>query len=153
MVLTGLDMLKSCMVSKFTGAVGTEEMFDLLGDITSSCNSAVQLLNDLLNYEHIETGVCASSSSHRPSVMRSFQGAFALDRSYVPLASLLVNKLSWAFLVARSKKILFSIDDRTNATEFGSAAKSSGLLSEPAHEEGTLLRSSGRCWLIAVSFF
>jgi len=77
------------------------DTMELVEDIFAASGSAISILNDLLNYEHIDAGT------------------FKLDMKYVPLLRLFDDKLNWARLMARSKDVIFSVVDATDATEFG----------------------------------
>jgi signal transduction histidine kinase len=68
------------------------EMFELTEDILCSANSAVGILNDLLNYDKVE------------------MGTLSLERSIVPIWDLIERTLSEFKLPAKAKKIDFKLD-------------------------------------------
>eukprot|EP00597_Dinobryon_sp_UTEXLB2267_P002513 CAMPEP_0170059442 /NCGR_PEP_ID=MMETSP0019_2-20121128/1716_1 /TAXON_ID=98059 /ORGANISM="Dinobryon sp., Strain UTEXLB2267" /LENGTH=737 /DNA_ID=CAMNT_0010264689 /DNA_START=629 /DNA_END=2842 /DNA_ORIENTATION=+ len=74
---------------------------DLLEDIFAASDSAITILNDLLNYEHLDSG------------------NFKLDMSYKPLLRAFEGKLKCAELMAKQKGMDFSVEDETTATEGG----------------------------------
>mmetsp|Transcript_30767 Transcript_30767/g.42093 ORF Transcript_30767/g.42093 Transcript_30767/m.42093 type:complete len:831 (+) Transcript_30767:70-2562(+) len=74
---------------------------ELVEDIFTASDSAITILNDLLNYEHLDSG------------------NFKLDMSYKPLLRIFENKLKCAGLMAKQKGMDFSVVDETNSTEAG----------------------------------
>lgn len=74
---------------------------ELVEDIFAASDSAITILNDLLNYEHLDSG------------------NFKLDMSYKPLLRAFEGKLKCAELMARQKGMYFSVEDDTTATEAG----------------------------------
>ena len=48
-----------------------------------------------------------------------YAGTFKLEMKKLPLLRLFDDKLNWARLMARSKEVVFSVEDATDATESG----------------------------------
>eukprot|EP01036_Dinobryon_divergens_P034732 gene34732-44919_t len=74
---------------------------DFIVHMFTSSESAINILNDLLQYEHMEAGT------------------FTLDMESLDLARCLENKFGWASLMAVQKGVSFIIKDDSLATEFG----------------------------------
>jgi signal transduction histidine kinase len=68
------------------------EMFELTEDILCSATSAVDVLNDLLNYDKVETGT------------------LSLERTILPIWDLIERTLAEFKLMAKAKKIDFKLD-------------------------------------------
>mmetsp|Transcript_7422 Transcript_7422/g.11064 ORF Transcript_7422/g.11064 Transcript_7422/m.11064 type:complete len:551 (-) Transcript_7422:274-1926(-) len=100
-VHAGLDLLRTELKEMLMHVTAIGDTMELVEDIFAASGSAISILNDLLNYEHIDAGT------------------FKLDMKYVPLLRLFDDKLNWARLMARSKDVIFSVVDATDATEFG----------------------------------
>ena len=82
----------------------SSESAEMLGHIYSASQTMIDVLNDLLQYEHIDSG------------------AFRLELCWRPVANFLKNKLDWAKVLAAEKNIQLSIEDRTSAFEGNSGA-------------------------------
>eukprot|EP01036_Dinobryon_divergens_P028820 gene28820-biopygen23482 len=65
-----------------------------------SSESAINILNDLLQYEHIEAGT------------------FHLSCDLLNIANVLENKFGWAHVMASQKGVIFSVRDTSISTEF-----------------------------------
>jgi len=97
-VIAGLDLVlanvKTCMVlpAELTSVIG------MLDDIFEASNTAVLILNDLLDYESMDAG------------------SFQLEIEQYPVDRFFDGKLNWAAIVAQKQQILFSISDRTSST-------------------------------------
>jgi len=100
-VHAGLDLLRTELKQMLVHISSMDDTMELLEDIFAASGSAISILNDLLNYEHIDAGT------------------FKLEMDYVPLLRLFDDKLNWARLMARSKEVVFSVEDATDATESG----------------------------------
>eukprot|EP01036_Dinobryon_divergens_P061927 gene61927-biopygen33478 len=74
---------------------------DFIFQMFFASESAINILNDLLQYEHMEAGT------------------FSLSLSAVCIAGSFHKKLGWATMLANQKDILFTVEDSTLATEFG----------------------------------
>lgn len=55
-VHAGLDILRSEMGDALSTGPGAKFISDLVEDIFQSSQSAIEVLNDLLSYEHIDAG-------------------------------------------------------------------------------------------------
>ena len=74
----------------------SSESAEMLGHIYSASQTMIDVLNDLLQYEHIDSG------------------AFKLELCWRPVANFLESKLDWAKALAAKKNILLTIEDRTS---------------------------------------
>ena len=74
----------------------SSESAEMLEHIYSASEAAIDVLNDLLQYEHIDSG------------------AFKLELCWRPVANFLESKLDWAKALAAKKNILLTIEDRTS---------------------------------------
>jgi len=97
-VHAGLDILRSELQSSSSVAGSTR---DLVEDIYSASETAINILNDLLHYEHMDSGT------------------FKLELSWRPLAGVWGSKWKWAFLLAEKSDVTLTVSDSTAATEFG----------------------------------
>mmetsp|Transcript_9907 Transcript_9907/g.13587 ORF Transcript_9907/g.13587 Transcript_9907/m.13587 type:complete len:940 (-) Transcript_9907:315-3134(-) len=100
-VHAGLDLLRSELSVCPVMAPAITDLMELVEDMFSASESAINILNDLLNYENLDAGT------------------FNLDMSWKPLLRLLEGKLKWAILLARKKKVELTIVDETVATDAG----------------------------------
>lgn len=82
-------------------------VIDMLEDIFISSESSIQILNDLLEYEHMDAG------------------NFRLDLAWKPLLGLFTDRLKWAFFVAKRKNITFTIQDDTRTLKDSNTAMGS----------------------------
>ena len=78
-------------------------------DIFSSSESAILILNDLLQYENLDAG--GETHEMKPEIMVMNErfcvlllttGTFSLDQNWQPLLRLLAGKLKWAAILAGS---------------------------------------------------
>eukprot|EP01035_Chromulina_nebulosa_P069335 gene69335-biopygen23142 len=74
---------------------------DFVIQMLSASESAINILNDLLQYEHIEAGT------------------FSMEMAWARLVNVFENKLGWASILAMQKGISFEVSDKTVASEFG----------------------------------
>ena len=72
-----------------------------MDDIYSASETAIEILNDLLHYEHMDAGT------------------FNLELSWRSLTGLLRSKLHWAAILAEKSLVNLKIFDSTVASEFG----------------------------------
>eukprot|EP00597_Dinobryon_sp_UTEXLB2267_P007408 CAMPEP_0170095072 /NCGR_PEP_ID=MMETSP0019_2-20121128/27684_1 /TAXON_ID=98059 /ORGANISM="Dinobryon sp., Strain UTEXLB2267" /LENGTH=585 /DNA_ID=CAMNT_0010316625 /DNA_START=846 /DNA_END=2604 /DNA_ORIENTATION=+ len=79
----------------------TNGLLDLVEDIFAASDSAINILNDLLDYEHMDAGT------------------FKLDLSWKPLLRLLDGKLAWMELLAKNKEVRLTVQDNTVASGEG----------------------------------
>mmetsp|Transcript_25141 Transcript_25141/g.36099 ORF Transcript_25141/g.36099 Transcript_25141/m.36099 type:complete len:435 (+) Transcript_25141:42-1346(+) len=102
-VHAGLDILRSELANSSSESIVTipRRTLELINDIYSASETAIDILNDLLHYEHMDSGT------------------FKLELSWRPLARLWDSKLKWAFILAEKSNISLSVTDLTVATEFG----------------------------------
>lgn len=91
-VIAGLDILKSELDINSESKV-TSQMVELVEDIFAASKSAVHILSDLLNYESIEAG------------------NFILEKTWLPIAEVLKDKLNWAYILAENNNLTLSILD------------------------------------------
>jgi len=102
-VHAGLDILRSELANNSSESIVTlpRRTLELINDIFTASETAIDILNDLLHYEHMDSG------------------PFKLELSWRPLARLWDSKLKWAFILAEKSNIALSVTDLTVATEFG----------------------------------
>jgi len=81
-VLAGLELLRSNSCSELTFT-----FMDLIVDMQSAAETAISILNDLLQYENMDAGT------------------LKLDLSWKPLKRLLQGKLNWASILAAKKNV------------------------------------------------
>jgi signal transduction histidine kinase len=96
-----------------------------------SSESAINILNDLLQYEHIEAGMQQyKAASFNPSIDYIYVchyiaiGTFRLSCEALSLVNVLENKFGWANVMASQKGVAFRVNDTSLATEFGHIATS-----------------------------
>ena len=109
---------------KTTSVVISAESAEMLGHIYSASQAAIDVLNDLLHYEHIDSG------------------AFRLELCWRPVANFLRNKLHWAQVLAAEKNVQLSIEDRTSAAFEGGVGLTVDLQSFNRDEEAGLESSA-----------
>jgi len=80
-------------------------LLELVQDIFAASDSAINILNDLLNYEHMDAGT------------------FKLDLSWKPLMGVFEGKLKWTELLAMNKDVTLRITDETVTTDAGIRAR------------------------------
>eukprot|EP01036_Dinobryon_divergens_P061853 gene61853-biopygen30372 len=103
-VHVGLEMLVSLIDSAATTSsaiIIDSSTADFIRQMFFSSESAINILNDLLQYEHIEAGT------------------FSLSCNALNMVRFLENKFGWAHVVASQKGVVFSVKDSSLATEFG----------------------------------
>ena len=96
----GLELLKRELVDK--GASRT--FIDLLDEIYAASGTAIEILNDMLQYEHIDSG------------------SFKLELSLIPLRNFLTGRLGPYKYIAAQKHISLHVEDLVRASEFFSLA-------------------------------
>lgn len=103
MVHAGLEILRSELITLTQSAAleANNSLRELMDDIYSASETAIEILNDLLHYEHMDAGT------------------FNLELSWRPLARLLQSKLNWAAILAEKSSVNLKIFDSTVASEFG----------------------------------
>jgi signal transduction histidine kinase len=94
--VAGLEILK--LELEAIGA--SRAILDLLGDINFGCNTAIEILNDMLQYEHIDSGI------------------FKLELSVVPLMNIFMGRLEAYKYMASNKNISLKIEDFIHASEY-----------------------------------
>ena len=94
--VAGLEILKLELE-----AIGVSRpILDLLSDINFASNTAIEILNDMLQYEHIDSGI------------------FKLDLAVVPLMNIFVARLEAYKYMASNKNISLRIEDFVRASEY-----------------------------------
>lgn len=94
--VAGLEILKLELE-----AIGVSRpILDLLSDINFASNTAIEILNDMLQYEHIDSGI------------------FKLDLAVVPLLNIFVARLEAYKYMASNKNISLRIEDFVHASEY-----------------------------------
>ena len=100
-VHAGLEIVRSELNLKrnytSSAVVISSESADMLEHIYSASQAAIDILNDLLQYEHIDSG------------------SFRLELCWRPVANFLKNKLDWAKELAAKRNVQLTIEDRTLA--------------------------------------
>ena len=89
--------MKNNQVNWSSSVVISSESAEMLEHIYSASQATIDILNDLLQYEHIDSG------------------AFKLELCWLPVARFLEKKLDWAKVLAAKKNIQLAIEDRTSA--------------------------------------
>lgn len=128
MVHAGLDLLVAEI--KSADPIGAMVLIErktaeLVIQMFSASESAINILNDLLQYEHIEAGATLSkhggaSIEHRLKHANTvIVGTFSMEMAWTRLANVFENKLGWASILALQKGISFDVADKTVASEFG----------------------------------
>jgi len=93
-VHAGLDILLGDLRSQQLEVASTMKgIIELAEDIYSASESAIHILNDLLEYEHLDAG------------------SFQLDLGWKPLLCLMDGKLKWASFMAQRKGTDFAVED------------------------------------------
>mmetsp|Transcript_16561 Transcript_16561/g.24068 ORF Transcript_16561/g.24068 Transcript_16561/m.24068 type:complete len:426 (-) Transcript_16561:1005-2282(-) len=102
-VHAGLEILRSELNNLTQSATlqVNNSLSELMDDIYSASETAIEILNDLLHYEHMDAGT------------------FNLELSWRPLAQLFQSKLHWAAILAEKNMVNLKIFDSTLASEFG----------------------------------
>ena len=95
----GLELLKEEMIT----AGLSNSLIDLLDEIYISSATAIEILNDMLQYEHIDSGT------------------FKLEMVIRPLQNVLAGRLGSYKYIAAKKNILLNIEDLAHASEFYSS--------------------------------
>ena len=103
-----LDMDLTCHIDK----PGNEERLDTLKDITKSCDVALNILNNLLNYDKLE------------------DGSMILARTKVCVLAYLIDSVSSMVLPAKEKNvnILFDFDSNFSSDPYRSSWSKGGLV-------------------------
>lgn len=99
-VHAGLEILRSELNSATQSAASqvSNSLCELIDDIYSASETAIEILNDLLHYEHMDAGT------------------FNLELSWRPLSGFLKDKLHWAAILAEKNNVDLQIFDSTVAT-------------------------------------
>lgn len=118
MVVSGLECLKD-EVKAISGPVKAN-LEGLLHEMTVATKSAVNILNDVLDYEQIDAGKLSKylilPSAITPPLL---SGILKLDLGWFPLARFFEDKFIWAEMMASTKQIRLTIEDNTVATVAG----------------------------------
>ena len=102
MACAGLEILKADLEA----LRAARSVLDLLSDISFANNTAIEILNDMLQYEHIDSGI------------------FKLELAVTPLKNLLASRLETYKYMSSKKDITLHIEDLAQAYEYYSAAES-----------------------------
>jgi len=113
-VIAGLELVLANMKTCIEMPAELSSVIGMLDDIFEASNTAVLILNDLLDYESMDAG--KSLSSYPYSILISESGSFQLEIEQYPVERFFDGKLNWAAIVAQKQQILFSISDRTSST-------------------------------------
>mmetsp|Transcript_18253 Transcript_18253/g.25052 ORF Transcript_18253/g.25052 Transcript_18253/m.25052 type:complete len:392 (-) Transcript_18253:1577-2752(-) len=109
-IYAGLDMLKLEMLSSSTvddHDVKKLRFAELLEEVYAATESAIEILNDLLQFEHIDSGT------------------FRIEQKWKPLHLLLSGKFNWAAILAEKNQLSFCVEDSTSAMVVGNKGVSS----------------------------
>lgn len=112
MVHAGLDILLGEL--RVLQSICNTTILELVEDIFSASESAISILNDLLEYEHLDAGEWLFPL-HYFFFTSSCIGSFQLDLGWKPLLHLMDGKLKWATFMAKRKGISFGILDHLAA--------------------------------------
>lgn len=117
-VHAGLDLVRSELEAfdeSATAIVISPETAKMVGQIFIASESAIDILNDLLNYEHIDSGTDSSSSSQQCEAMLTvvlgLLGTFKLELAWQPLTNCSERNLTWAKILAEEKGIQIEVDN------------------------------------------
>ena len=103
-VCAGLEILKVDLEAlRVAGSI-----LDLLNDINFANNTAIDVLNDMLQYEHIDSGI------------------FKLELALTPLKNLFAKRLETYKYMSSQKDIALHIEDLAQASEYYSPAVEAG---------------------------
>ena len=92
----GLELLRSELVAHGV----TQAILDLLDDISFANNTAVEILNDMLHYEHIDSGT------------------FKLELAVMPLLNIFAGRLEVYRFMASKKGIALRIEDSIQVSDY-----------------------------------
>ena len=104
-VHAGLELLRADLVA--TGALPST--LSLLQDIYLSSGAAIEILNDMLQYEHIDSGT------------------FKLDCAAIALVQAFNGRMNSLKILATSRNIILNIEDQAQVSEFYSPVEDSSL--------------------------
>jgi len=92
----------------------------LIEDIFAASESAITILNDLLNYEHMDSGKGRISSNNLLLYHSNLNwlGNFRMDMAFKPLLRVFEGKMKSAELMAKSKGLEFVVEDKTSVETF-----------------------------------
>ena len=96
----GLEILKA----ELEALRAARSILDLLNDISFANNTAIEILDDMLQYEHIDSGI------------------FKLELAVTPLKNLFASRLETYKYMSSKKDIALHIEDLAQASEYYSAA-------------------------------
>jgi hypothetical protein len=114
-VVSGLDFLKD-EVKAISGPVKAS-LEGLLHEMTVATKSAVNILNDVLDYEQIDAGKLSKYLIPPSAITPQMPaGILKLDLGWFPLARFFEDKFKWAEMMASIKQIRLTIEDNTVAT-------------------------------------
>ena len=130
MVHVGLEMLVSLInrADPTSPSISIDrDTADFIKQMFFSSESAINILNDLLQYEHIESGrqhelVMILQLGEYLIILPSTIGTFRLSCEALSLVNVLENKFGWANVMASQKGVAFRVNDTSLATEFGPIA-------------------------------
>ena len=94
-VHVGLELLRSELEGYSNNLPTLLQVTELIDDMHSASEIAINTLSDLLHYENLDAG------------------SFLLETGWRPLCNLFRGKLKWAGLLARRKNVSFHIEDST----------------------------------------
>ena len=126
MVHAGLDILRSEITRDGPNAVILDrDKVELIEQIFSASGSSIDILDDLLIYEHIDSGdnnTYVSLYIRSPTYflywyMHNTTGAFALDLSWHSMLTFLTGKFAWANILADKKTVRLTIQDNPLALQ------------------------------------
>jgi signal transduction histidine kinase len=104
-VHAGLELLRADLVA--TGALPST--LSLLQDIYLSSGAAIEILNDMLQYEHIDSGT------------------FKLECAAIALVQAFTGRMNSLKILATSRNIILTIEDQAQVSEFYSPVEDSSL--------------------------
>ena len=124
-VHAGLDIIRADMRPMEEGSslvVVSTENAEMIEQIFTASQTAIEILDDLLQYEHIDSGrqiICdwrnALSVFYSLLFTASISGSFTLERAWRPVANFLEGKLDWIRMLALRSHVEVTIDDGTIA--------------------------------------
>eukprot|EP01036_Dinobryon_divergens_P022066 gene22066-30300_t len=92
-------------------------ILELLDDIFQASDSSINILNDLLHYEHLDAG------------------NFKLELSWRPLVKLFHGKLDWVIIAAKKKGVTFAVTDMAMCSEYAIAEEDCAVARSPSSLE------------------
>ena len=92
---------------------------ELINDVYTSSEAAINILSDLLNFENIDAGLSSFVLSPIPLVQVESTGTLKLEMSWVSILHPFDNRLKWADALCRTRNIQFHVNDSITCSAAG----------------------------------